>query len=301
MMINIDTISSYNIDENIIDKWDVIYIGTSVDHRGEKAIQTLNRHCNNIQTVEYSHINRSITINNREYVAQQIKSQLNIQYKKVLFETTTMGFTEILLLTKQLLHSNEFIEIDYLYLEPKSYAREQSDILISNRDFSLTDEVEGYFAVPGYASLFRNNLTKTVFLLGYEGQRLEMAIEQQNVIPDECFYIFGVPAFKPGWEMNSFANNVKVLKDRNQYMSNVLYAGANNPFSVYECLDEIYSSLNNGEKLHICPIGTKPHAIGALIYCCFNNNISLMFDYPKKKEGRSLDSSRIHIYKLRVL
>jgi hypothetical protein len=50
--------------------------------------------------------------------------------------------------------------------------------------------------------------TKTVFLLGYEGQRLAQALEQTDIRPSNCSVVFGVPAFQPGWEMDAYANNV---------------------------------------------------------------------------------------------
>ena len=69
---------------------------------------------------------------------------------------------------------------------------------------------------------------RVVFFLGYEGERLDEAFEELEIDPRKSIVVFGVPAFRPGWEMDSFANNVRVVADRG-VQGGIRYCGAENP------------------------------------------------------------------------
>jgi hypothetical protein len=53
-----------------------------------------------------------------------------------------------------------------------------------------------------------------VFFLGYEEHRFGVALEDfhRTLRPEDCSIVFGVPAFQPGWEMNSLTNNLRIIR-----------------------------------------------------------------------------------------
>ena len=69
---------------------------------------------------------------------------------------------------------------------------------------------------------------KALFLLGFEGNRLDSALETMQLSMPHCSVLFGIPAFQPGWELDSLANNVGVIEDRS-VSGGILFGGARTP------------------------------------------------------------------------
>lgn len=170
--------------------------------------------------------------------------------------------------------------------------------MLHRRLFELSDDVEIFSGVPGSVIVLRDeNPNKAVFLVGYEGQRLDQALEQLNIRPSRTSVILGVPAFQPGWEMDSFANNLSVIKERD-IKGDILFAGAENISAAFNSIEEIYKSCDRikGERLLIIPIGTKPHGIAAALFACKHKDVGLVYDYPQLKEKRSSKVSKWHLF-----
>ena len=157
--------------------------------------------------------------------------------------------------------------------------------------------VSGYLAIPGSAILLGDHFShKGVFLLGYEEARLRRAFEDLQMInPSKTTIVFGVPAFKPGWEMDSIANNITVIQEQN-IRGGIHFCGAENPAAVFELLTEIYKGLDNTERLFIAPIGTKPHGVGTALFASQHSDIGIIYDHPQRKEGRSGELGHWHLF-----
>jgi hypothetical protein len=112
---------------------------------------------------------------------------------------------------------------------------------------------------------------------------------------NNCAVVLGVPAFKPGWEMNTFANNIHVIKQFH-ISGGVHFCGAENPAAAFEVLEGIYSELDAGERMYIAPIGTKPHGIGAALYAVQNPQVGVLYDHPARRANRSTDLARWHLF-----
>ena len=115
------------------------------------------------------------------------------------------------------------------------------------------------------------------------------------VRPSETAVVFGVPAFPAGWEMNSFANNIRVIRDSN-VSGGIHFCGAENPAAAFDVLQEIYDSLAEGERLVVGPIGTKPNGIGTALFVAAHSDVGLLYDHPKRSAGRSSGTSGWHLY-----
>jgi hypothetical protein len=54
--------------------------------------------------------------------------------------------------------------------------------------------------------------------------------------------------------------------------------------------------------LRIAPIGTKPHAIGSILFAINNPDIvELVYDHPVRKKQRTEGTARLHAYHVSVL
>jgi hypothetical protein len=169
--------------------------------------------------------------------------------------------------------------------------------ILHKRDFELSDEVPGYRAIPGATLMLSDRLPqRSVFFLGYEERRLELALEDYQMLqPSSCDVVFGVPAFRPGWEMDAFANNVRVIRER-EISGGVYFCGAENPDSAVEVLESIYSNLEDDERLFIAPIGTKPNGVGVALFAATHPTVGILYDHPQRRPDRSKEVAGWHLY-----
>ena len=279
-----------------VTRWGTCIYGSALDDRGQAAVAFAVANSDSAFAASYSAETFQLTIGSRTVDAEQAGDALDGQVNGLtVLEATTLGFVEIYLCVRALRQMGA-TEIALLYVEPGEYSGLRRSHLLHRREFDLSDEVPGYRPIPG-ATLVTTSRTsqRAVFFLGYEERRLESVFEGQHVTPSESAVVFGVPAFTPGWEMNSFANNIRVIKGSN-IGGGVSFCGAESPAAAYEVLGEIYDSLTAGERLIVGPIGTKPNGVGVALFAGLHPEVGIVYDHPKRSKKRSKSISRWHLY-----
>ena len=74
------------------------------------------------------------------------------------------------------------------------------------------------------------------------------------------------------------------------------YAVANCPFDLFYVLQEVASSFPR-HVLRVAPIGTKPHAIGGVLFAIANpTNVELVYDHPIRKAQRTDGTAHLLTY-----
>ena len=134
-------------------------------------------------------------------------------------------------------------------------------------------------------------------LLGFEGARLTFMTE--HVLPERehVWPVIGVPGFRPEYPFYSFLGNSLPLRESGAWHS-VRFAAANCPFSLYYVLAEL-SNENPGRFLRVAPIGTKPHAVGAVLYYLTHEaTVEILYDHPVPDAGSTVGVSRMCVYDL---
>jgi hypothetical protein len=284
--------------ELLYTSWELSLVGAAVDDRGRAALEFARDSSGDARTLSYLPdafaVEDAGQLRNAEDLLETLSAEAQ---KSVLLEATTLGFVEIFLVAKTL-KAVGCSNLSLLYVEPSEYASPRRTQLLHKRDFELSDEVPGYKGIPG-ATLVTTDRTnqRAVFFLGYEERRLDVALQTQIVRPSDVSVVFGVPAFTPGWEMNAFANNIRVIRDNN-ISGGVYFCGAESPLAAYEILEEIHESLLPGERLIVGPIGTKPNGIGAALFAAGHEDVGLFYDHPKKSAKRSTGVARWHLYQI---
>jgi len=277
--------------------WDIGVVGRTVDDRGRAAAEFLSSRTGRLVSVEYDPEEFDLDFGGSRLNAEEVDQFVSkLDRGSVLLETTTLGFVEIFLLCRAL-RKLGVPKLALLYVEPLSYSNPRRSQLLERRDFELSEKVPGYKAIPG-ATLMLTDRTpqRAVFFLGYEGERLERALEDYQMIkPAHCSVVFGVPAFRPGWEMDAFANNIRVIGERN-VRGGVYFCGAENPVAAFELLTELHRGLLQNERLFIGPIGTKPNGIGVALFAATHENIGILYDHPRRRAGRSYLTGRWHLF-----
>jgi len=185
-------------------------------------------------------------------------------------------------------------DIVVTYVEPREYRFSQGPT--ENEIFDLSEAIEGIAPLPGFTRLREPPYGEVCFipLLGFEGTRFAYMIEQvqppgENIVP-----IVGVPGFRPEYPFYTYHGNRFPLS-QNHAWKNVRFAIANCPFSLFYLLDEI-ASERGGQFLKVAPIGTKPHALGAVIYSLARGSIELLYDFPIRKAKRTEGTARLLAY-----
>ena len=88
------------------------------------------------------------------------------------------------------------------------------------------------------------------------------------------------------YPLESFWGNRNALKTTKAY-ERVRYAEANSIVDSYLTLGKISYDKRNPNMI-VAPIGTKPHAIGAILYAIKNQDkVELLYDNPKRSLHRT--------------
>jgi len=296
----IDTQSGDDISEIHFSKYDVAFMGDHIDERGEAANKFIVGNVDEIITLNYLPSEFQITINGDSVQVYDFGDRIpDVSNRNILIDATTIGFVELLILLQTLFDSgNQNFSI--LYVEPASYNKRQRDQLLHYRDFDLSVETLGYEAIPGHALTISDNYTqKVIFLCGFEAERMDRVIEDSEILSKNCKCIFGMPAFKPGWEMDSFANNINIMKGKGM-RRDIDFCGATSPFSVYEKLNKTFKGLTDEDQMFVVPLATKPMSIGACLFLASTptDQVAVLYDHPQKRVGRGIGVGKWHLFNI---
>lgn len=186
-----------------------------------------------------------------------------------------------------------------IYVEPGDYKFHPAPTDVTL--FDLSERFSAAGPLPGFATLSSQRDKAEVFvpLLGFEGARLANMLDTVQPKREEIFPVIGVPGFRPEYPFYSYlGNRIQLLESR--AWQNVRYASANCPFALYHLLAAIASETE--ARLRVAIIGTKPHALGAILYYLDHpSDTELLYDFPVRKPGRTSGVSRVCVYDLSLL
>lgn len=273
----------------------ILFHGSAVDERGASAISFENENICSRILIEYDYNLMTIKIGQDEINADRVTELLK-QYivgKSVVLESTTLGFSELFLITRSLidLGISRFLII---YVEPSEYSRTKPGA----DSFALSELNVGYKPIPrSIVDLAGEEVEAGVFFLGFEPERLERAIEEyQMITTKDIKVIFGIPAFHPGWELNSIVPHLTIIDN-----FDVQYCAANEPGSAYDALEVTRTSLSDGNKMFVAPVGTKPCGVAAALFASLHpTQVGLIYDHRKKRIKRSKGVSVWHRYAIKI-
>ena len=186
------------------------------------------------------------------------------------------------------------LEVNCIYVEPKSYTYNPTPK--AGEFFDLSERIQGFYPVPTFARLGRrlSEDSMLVPLLGFEGIRFRHLVEriepnERNITP-----VIGVPGFELEYPFHTIEGNAAVLSNTRSWQR-VNYVDASCPFSLYSYLTELRRDAP-GQYLQIATIGTKPHALGAMMFAIKDQEVELLYDHPIRRRGRTTGFARCHLY-----
>lgn len=269
-----------------------IFSGRVLDDRGRELLSVFNGSESNIHLVEFnanymqlSIDNIIIDFNDTTFLESIINSD-----NTVMIDSTTLGLAEIYYLIKQFISLN-FLEFKIIYIEPLTYNKDESDEF-----YKLSHYPIGYKPIPGaVGDLHHDDLELGVFFVGFDSSRMEIALEEFQMIQGKNIKtIFGTPAFNSGLEMESIVPHLNILTENRNF--EIDFCSALDPTSSFEMLNFYNKSLEDGKKLFIAPLGTKPTTIATALFANLNPDASLLYDHPMNLENRTSGVKDWHIY-----
>lgn len=182
------------------------------------------------------------------------------------------------------------VQLSVVYVEPLHYTK--SKLPRPGDIFALSDKLHGIRPLPGLVRLRRQGSDKGVLvaLIGFEGWRFDAVLAKLEPDAGIVVPIIGVPGFRAEYPFYTVEGNVIPL-DRDDNWTRRQFATANDPFEVFEILSAL-QERHREALLRIAMVGTKPHALGAIIYHAVKPELSeLIYDNPVRSAGRT-DSDR---------
>ncbi len=278
-------------------KWDIALIGECIklDERSKAASAYASANAKSTLVLRFDLNQNQLFIDGAPGRVTRLRHQLS-NVHSLLIEATTLSFPEIVYAIYEASKANVH-ELRLVYVEPQEYRRKIKDSLCDFRNFELSDN-RRFQSIPHFQSDLQDiDPGRAVFFVGYEGARLGQALEQVEVLQSwQKHVVFGIPAFAPGWEIDSLANNVQHLTDKKDQ---VLYASAASAEAAYLLLSDLRRKDKEERPLLVAPLGTKPHAIGAALFLIEHESMDhavLLYDHPTPSKDRSNKVRRWHFF-----
>lgn len=184
----------------------------------------------------------------------------------------------------------ETLQLLAVYVEPVHYTK--SRIPRPGTIFALSDKLHGIRPLPGLARLRRqrNDRAIIVALIGFEGWRFDAMLAKLEPDAGTVIPVIGVPGFRSEYPFYTVEGNMIPLEKDDNWVRRK-FATANDPFEVFHILSSL-QDRNRETLLRIALVGTKPHALGAVIFHAVRPELSeLVYDNPVRSAGRT-DSDR---------
>jgi len=271
--------------------------GCAIDDRTRYSIEIVKRESANSLTIEYRKDTLDLAIGDDSIECHELASYLTkLELKSVIIDSTSLDIPELALILKSL-HLHKGLKILILYIEPAEYSTGAKKML-DHEEFSLSDEISGFegTGIPTISMPVESELGRRfIFFVGFEGGRLQNAIETYDIATDEARIYFGLPAFKPGWEVKSIRRNLQALHDQS-FSTRIGYCSAS---SCTDALKSIYKVKSNDMETinYLVPLGTKPNSLAAILMMLeFPETTRLLYDQPDKRSERSRGVGRRHYY-----
>jgi len=284
------------IDEFIPNRESVYIYGHSPEGRSYIAEDLIARHAPSVKFIEIKETEHDTvldTVSKREFFLRDSLNMMSFfsQYKASSLYIDSSGLNNRIcasLLNNAIKNATtlNLTDIKVIYAEPETYKIIQFSTEGIFND--LSERIEGIEPLPGFASIIPYDEKETYFvaLLGFEGGRFNYILENIQPSKGTVFPVIGVPGFRAEYPFIAYWGNRRPLDD-NDIWCNIKYAAANSIVDVYTLLSKIIKSSPSG-RLKIAPIGTKPHAIGAILFAIKNpSKVELIYDNPKRVKRRT--------------
>ncbi|MFI8609703.1 hypothetical protein ACIGFL_15455 [Pseudomonas sp. NPDC077649] len=274
-------------------KWDIALHGKHSDDRDKEIRSFLEAACAEMYNFSYIPHDMLSFLNGAPVELHYLSDELKIfAGRKIVIDATSFDVAELAILCTAL-NDSDLKNFDVIYAEPHEYSHDSNN---GEKSFNLSESLLGFeeAGIPGISRAIPSDEPKLfIFFMGYEGDRFRNALELSELSGKECSLVFGVPAFKFGWDKNSLLSSARAILENN-LQDAFLFCGATNISGVNRLLQELRQKHQN-ELFFLVPLGPKPMSVGAIKFLCSDKNTALLYDHPARSSNRSTGIASIHL------
>lgn len=129
--------------------------------------------------------------------------------------------------------------------------------------------------------------------MGFEGALSLKVVEDTTY--KSLYLVNTIPSYYQKYKDISVINNYSLL---NLKRNRILYAPADNPFEVYNILD---NRIEEGDLVCIAPLSTKPISLGACLYALEHENVRVVYPFSNKYNNvKSHDVYISYVYNIEI-
>jgi len=302
--------------KNIFNDIDIFFLGTSSEARATNVLSLIKGfYKNDILAVDYDIEHEKYSIQNLPVDGNQIRKnldtegkdlvkdlgidlhQIDINNKNLLIDITSLKHPFLFYLLLLIKRDFQPKKLLITYTEPEKYVQEGKEDN-ARQKFDLTEKFCMVNSLPGFARVSDYNKERILIaIMGFEGNRFSKAFEDVNPSDRKTYAIVGFPSFQPSWQYYVYSQNQYPL-EQSKAFSSIRRSTANEPFGVYNILNDI-KNQNNGFELVVAPIGTKPHSLGACMFAIDNEDVQIYYDFPSfGSKTRTIGIGKSFVYNL---
>ena len=192
--------------------------------------------------------------------------------------------------------------LTYIYTEPRSYRFRSEPSQPDPFDptmFDLSASIGGIRSLPGFVNLLGPGRMEAIFvpLLGFEGARALNVLNSLDPVPRTIVPVVGVPGYRPEFPSYTIICN-RAFFGETRSESKIRRAAANDPFALRRTLRAIQCDYPD-HYFYLAPIGTRPHALGALMFAMENpESAEILFDHPTRRERSRVGAGPSHVFRV---
>jgi hypothetical protein len=282
-------------------KYDVGLLGKSHDTRGNVSRVVVREQSTKQIELDYFHETLTVNVNAVETGLKAFfECNLFEGVESILIDATNLAFAEIAAILRLARNTKSVSRISFFYCEPDKYNMKVWTP-VEIRGFELTETLHKVDFIPTFYNQGSQCSSKYLLaFLGFEDNRFSRIIDPDlGADYNSIGAAFSVPPFQTGFDTHSFMANSRVLHD-NQIEEPFFVAG-NQPYDAYHLIERLKKMCYvNSQELVIAPIGTKPTAIATALAAAEDSSISVVFDFPTKREQRSRGIGKSHYFPIEL-
>lgn len=180
-----------------------------------------------------------------------------------------------------------------IYAEPAAYKvgkfSEEGEYL------DLSERIKGIYPLPGFEVIKPSNgRIMFVPMLGFEGGRFAYVLSQIESPDVKTFPIVGVSGYRLEYPFVTFYGNRRPLLETDSWGA-LKYAMAGSIVDAFHTLWGLHEK-HEGVFMKIAPLGTKPHAMAALLFaCCYPRDTEIVYDNPVRVKERTSGVGKVSV------